>query len=60
MADLIFSFQEMLAEIQAMSLIGSDFLSTETLPNLVNVLESIRVARRPTVSSWSVTPERPI
>jgi hypothetical protein len=64
MADLIFSFQEMLAEIQAMSLIGSDFLSRETqqvvIPNVLNVLESIRAARRLTASSWSVTIDRPI
>ncbi len=64
MADLIFSFQEMLDEIQAMSRIGTEFLTAETqqitIPNLVAVLESIRVARPQASRPWSIEIERPL
>src|SRR6266545_1951584 len=48
-ADLIFSFQETLDEIDAMSKIGTEFLTAETqeavFPEIVALLESIRAAR---------------
>jgi hypothetical protein len=64
MADLIFSFREMLDEIQAMSLIGAEFLTAETqqvaIPNLIALLESIRVGRPQASRPWSIEAERPI
>jgi hypothetical protein len=64
MADLIFSFQEMLDEVQAMARIGAEFLTRETqeieIPNLVTVLENIRVARPRTATAWAISTERPI
>ena len=64
MADLVFSFQEMLDEIQAMSRIGADFLTAQTqqvvIPNLVTALESVRTAQQGQASPWSVGIARPI
>src|SRR5258708_31706508 len=64
MADLIFSFQEMLDEIQAMSRIGTEFLTAETqqitIPNLVAVLETILVARPQASMPWPIEIERPL
>lgn len=64
MADLIFSFQETLDEIQAMSRIGAEFLTAETqeavFPELVALLESIRAARPADAKTWSVAEDRPL
>jgi hypothetical protein len=63
-ADLIFSFQEMLDELQAMALIGSEFLTAGTqqaaIPNVIATLESIRAARPRVPKPWSVAPERSV
>jgi len=63
-ADLIFSFQETLDEIQAMSRIAAEFLTAETqeavFPELVALLESIRAARPADPKIWSVAEDRPL
>jgi hypothetical protein len=63
-ADLIFLFQEILDEIQAMSRIGAEYLTAETqeavFPELVSVLESIRASRSAEPKRWSVPEERPL
>jgi hypothetical protein len=62
--DLIFSFQETLDEIRAMSRIGAEFLTAETqeavFPELVALLESIRAARPADPKIWSVAEDRPL
>ena len=64
MADLIFLFQEMLDEIDAMSRIGADFLTAESqeaiIPGVIALLESIRAARPADPKTWSITAERPL
>ena len=64
MANLLFSFQEMLDEIHAMSRIGAEFLTAETqeavFPELVALLESIRAARPAAPQPWSVAESRPL
>lgn len=64
MADLIFLFQEILDEIQAMSRIGAEFLTAESqeviIPGVVALLESIRAARPTDPKAWSITAERPL
>jgi hypothetical protein len=63
-ADLIFLFQEILDEIQAMSRIGAEFLTAESqeaiIPGVVALLESIRAARPADPKTWSITAERPL
>ena len=64
MADLIFLFQEIFDEIQAMSRIGAEFFTAETqesvFPQLVSVLESIRASRPADPKTWSVPEVRPL
>src|SRR5260370_30864176 len=64
MADLLFSFQEILDEIQAMSRIAAEFLTAETqevvVRNLTTSLENIRADRQSDRQRWTVTSERPL
>jgi hypothetical protein len=63
-ADLIFSFQDVLDEIQQMSLIAEDYLTDESqqivLPNYSRLLEGIRAQRPRTPTRWVIPEGRPL
>ena len=64
MADLLFSFQETLDELQSMAKIARQFLTAESqeivIPECIALLESIRTGRRDASHVWTISDDRPL